>query len=587
MLGSNTLSGVIDYNTNVAQDLLVDLMQQESSRLKGRRAQSEEQVEKLPVLLKKTNHNGRSVELVLGFEVPSILEHQRYEAIAVKESHACALLKQHTIQSHADRFPVPVVKMPRASVSLPDVQSGKTLKAEDSSLYTVVSCKEAKTALKNHLILFKALQTKLKDPEALAKNLQAFHDAGEQSYGQLIKYLIILGEIDRETFVKKLSEVPNGLALLNTMLDSLLRSDLTDKHRPMIESLKASTQQTFEVDGHEGQTNTEATATVSTATISTPASEKRTPIEEKTLEEKLAALDEIILTAYSELPGECGIKIAAARPGDETEFKKLPKPIKKESELDLNSTQAFKSAANPTFTNIPTHRKTAVTHEGQPIYAGNHVDMPLKNYMALQGTKGEQFNRDGSTLAEGNIEQYWKVITSNNINASISLTQEGEEVICDPFPYEGETATYGNCTVENLSTTSLAAGTIQIHQLRVNGSEKPHLRICVNNWVDYDGTCPTQLAAIAVLAQSLADDGTVAVNCRGGIGRTGTFIVASELILAALDEKPLPKIRSLVEKLRTGRGNQALQTATQYSTLKVLREHAHILADAFRPLLGK
>ena len=145
---------------------------------------------------------------------------------------------------------------------------------------------------------------------------------------------------------------------------------------------------------------------------------------------------------------------------------------------------------------------------------------------------------------------------------------------------------YGACKVKNLKTTELLNGYIQIHELSINDSEEPHIRISMTKWKDHDGISPALLASLVVLVMSLSKDGIIAVNCRGGIGRTGTFIVASELLRAALAGKILPEVHDLIAHLRMQRGNDAVQTAVQYSTLKETRKHAAELAAAFRPLLA-
>ncbi|MCL6268857.1 hypothetical protein M3P05_02690 [Sansalvadorimonas sp. 2012CJ34-2] len=279
----------------------------------------------------------------------------------------------------------------------------------------------------------------------------------------------------------------------------------------------------------------------------------------------------LVMDCYATVPHESGDDTVET---DELkrEYSKLPAPSRA-GNIDLNKNPDFKSIAAPAFSDIPTPALSAVKNaDGEPVYPGNTVAMPYGNYLALQGP------------TEANVGQLWDVILHNNANVSVSLTREGE--VDDPFPLEESESQFGSHTVKNIRTRTLIPGRLEVHHLLIDG-KVPHVRVCMRNWTDKTGSNPAILAATAAVAKSFTDGmGTVAVNCKAGVGRTCTFIGVFEAVMAAMNNEPVQEVVDKVELMRDQRGNFGVQKPTQYQTLKVAHQYASELAKAFRPVVS-
>jgi protein tyrosine phosphatase len=183
---------------------------------------------------------------------------------------------------------------------------------------------------------------------------------------------------------------------------------------------------------------------------------------------------------------------------------------------------------------------------------------------------------------------FWQMVDEKNVERIVMLNGERRVPYFVYFPMEkGEKRTFGERTLECLSHTkytfhvlgeyecsSISHRTFLLTSPTCKGRVVHHIK--ANTWRDFTpGDEATILKIIAIL-ESTPRNGPIVVHCRAGVGRTGQFLLISELLEKAKAGSPYSVIDCLKE-LRdpaTGRCPSMVQGYGQYQKAEAILRNA-------------
>lgn len=168
----------------------------------------------------------------------------------------------------------------------------------------------------------------------------------------------------------------------------------------------------------------------------------------------------------------------------------------------------------------------------------------------------------------------------------VDLTNEGDNHPGDPkvdehYPKEiGEQKTFASVVITFKKKRETANANISILCYQVldqeTQREREIVRVHYQGWQDSQGSTLDELhQLIAIVNQQAEESGyphlSPMVNCRAGVGRTGTFITATTIHRLALERKlvenPLKLLCQVIIRARSQRGHHFVQSVSQLETL--------------------
>ncbi|WP_257296614.1 protein-tyrosine phosphatase family protein [Endozoicomonas sp. YOMI1] len=252
----------------------------------------------------------------------------------------------------------------------------------------------------------------------------------------------------------------------------------------------------------------------------------------------------------------------------------------------------FRDYAIPKCSNISCHQAYCAM-PGQAYHA-NYIDMHYGNFIAAQGAVNRTHNRFLQLLAVNDTAVSVALVTESELNRPDN-TRIGPTDTLQPktIPALQITTTTGTETLPSVSVSLVGSIDVpdmklRIDQLEING--KPHFRMNEMGWVDGTANNPIRLAAITMIAETLRKHPAVleranhpmVVNCNAGVGRTGTFIVASDIIrhYGQNPQGDTLDIDSKILAAKQRRSVQFVQNSGQYQNLVTLQENRNTLLQA-------
>ncbi|MBO9494393.1 hypothetical protein J7438_09890 [Thalassotalea sp. G20_0] len=252
----------------------------------------------------------------------------------------------------------------------------------------------------------------------------------------------------------------------------------------------------------------------------------------------------------------------------------------------------FRNYALSKHSNISCHEAYCAM-PGQAYHA-NYIDMHYGRFIAAQGAVNRTHNRFLQLLAVNDTAISVALVTENELKRPDN-TRIGPTDIDQPktIPALEITTTTGTETLPSVSVSlvgsiDLPDMKLRIDQLEING--KPHFRINEMGWVDGTANNPVRLAAITMIAETLRKHPAVlerannpmVVNCHAGVGRTGTFIVASDII-RHYGQNPQGGPLDIDSKILAARQRRSLkfvQNSLQYQNLVTFQENRNAILQA-------
>lgn len=177
--------------------------------------------------------------------------------------------------------------------------------------------------------------------------------------------------------------------------------------------------------------------------------------------------------------------------------------------------------------------------------------------------------------------EFWEMCLQNNVNIVIDLTQK-KEVRTDPYyPITKGIVDFYDLFYNKVQVTTtdqpLVLEDYTLYKLTVVNSNnviKDFIRIYYHEWPDFNIIdIKKALNLISDVDALVADQSEkICVHCRGGVGRSGTFIALRTLknLIASGDIHPdnfEDKLVEIVEDLRIQRGPLAVMTEGQFTML--------------------
>ena len=259
---------------------------------------------------------------------------------------------------------------------------------------------------------------------------------------------------------------------------------------------------------------------------------------------------------------------------------------------DRASASNFRNYAIPKYGNISCHEAYCAM-PGQAYHA-NYIDMHYGHFIGAQGAVDRTHDRFLQLLAVNDTAVSVALVTENELNRPDN-TRIGPTDIHQPktIPALEITTTTGTETLPFVSVSligsiDLPEMKLRIDQLEING--KPHFRLNEMGWIDGTANNPLRLAAITMIAETLRKHPAVlerannpmVVNCNAGVGRTGTFIVASDIIRHQLHNPQGDRldIDSKILAARQRRSVKFVHNSRQYQNLVTLQENRNTLLQA-------
>lgn len=258
----------------------------------------------------------------------------------------------------------------------------------------------------------------------------------------------------------------------------------------------------------------------------------------------------------------------------------------------------FRDYAVPKSSNIGCHQAFCAI-PGQAYHA-NYIEMHHGNFIAAQGAVNRTHDRFLQLLAVNDTAVSVALVTESELNRPDNIRigpadiNQSRTVSALQINTTTGMETLPSVSVGLVGSIDVPDMKLRIDQLVING--KPHFRINEMGWIDGTANHPVRLAAITIMAEMLRKhpavleraDNPMVVNCNAGVGRTGTFIVASDIIRhhgqnpqgAALD------IDSKILAARRRRSLKFVQNSDQYQNLVTLQENRDNIIQALFDAVG-
>ncbi|SIO28278.1 protein-tyrosine phosphatase family protein [Halodesulfovibrio marinisediminis] len=217
----------------------------------------------------------------------------------------------------------------------------------------------------------------------------------------------------------------------------------------------------------------------------------------------------------------------------------------------------------------------------------NHITLNGKEYgIATQAPMQETRRRDGSLITKDTQNEFWSMVDEKNVTTILDLTRDSDvQQRKIPQYRPDEPKNFSQVSVSPQSKFATQDG-VHVDDFLVEGRNgDTQLRaIHYKGWPDHGAVTPKELHKIVGLVKDAQKgvDGTLAVHCTAGVGRTGTVYSALALndMFASGEltpENANDKVLDVIADGRQSRGAAFVQTQEQ---AKLLLDYAHMLLGA-------
>lgn len=231
----------------------------------------------------------------------------------------------------------------------------------------------------------------------------------------------------------------------------------------------------------------------------------------------------------------------------------------------------------------PANTHVQKTKDGQLIQTtrrlflhANYVQMEKDNYIALQAPGTDENEAFVQLISDANI--YLIVDLSNAIDIRKDKAYSFIQNDYYYFPKEiGSKVNIGKMDITCNKVTESDKVVIYTYEIRDSQSKfsKTVKRVHFKNWPDHGTISSQDMIELVGVVDKLSqgkDDSAIVVHCRGGVGRTGTFITARTLLHLKESNKVSDSnyeqtVKKLVEVGRDQRGKSFVQTKEQFKSL--------------------
>lgn len=269
----------------------------------------------------------------------------------------------------------------------------------------------------------------------------------------------------------------------------------------------------------------------------------------------------------------------------------LVKAAEQEQSVHFNS---FYDVQTPKECDIALHP------ENRPKNRGNFWGLPYDHNL-IQSIPGYinaspmEFDSQRYIAAQGprqnTQDDFWHMVWAENVTLIVTVTNEQEmwkglmQMKFERFWPRGYIQQYGQILVEQINDQFVKEWEdgraekirLRLYNVTNNDQKRQIAHLHLENWPDNGVVHPESLIALAEHTDEWKQNGTIAVHCAAGVGRTGTFIAYHSLYHAAkrqLQQNMLPEIDVLdrIHSMRSKRWGAMVAAVEQY----------HLLLEALR-----